>query len=66
MLILGWPGQLAAHSAEESFAMLYLAAYIFLLRVPSEALPMRRGGPGISPKENQSVITLEGNQVRFC
>ena len=45
--------------------MLYLAAYIFLLRVPSEALPMRRGGRGISPQENQSVITLEKNQVRF-
>ena len=26
---------------------------------------MRKGGPGASPKENQSVITLEGNLVRF-
>ena len=58
--------QILDASAAESFAMLYLAAYTFLLRVPSEALPMRKGGPGVSPKENQSVITLEKNQVRFC
>jgi len=29
----------------KSFAMLWLAAYVFMLRVPSEALPMMRGGP---------------------
>ena len=56
--------QIVDTAAVDSFAMMFLAAYRFLLRVPSEALPMRKGGPGISPKENQSAITLEKNQVR--
>jgi hypothetical protein len=41
-----------------SYAMLWLAAYTFLLRVPSEALPMCRGGDGFNPEGAQSVLWL--------
>ena len=47
-------------STRGDFAMLWLVSYIFLLRVPSEALPMRRGGDGfIPPAREQSVLLLE-------
>ena len=42
---------------ESSLAKLWLVAYIFLLRVPSEALPMERGQPGVA-SEGQSVLHL--------
>ena len=49
-------------------AILFLAAYVFLLRVPSEGLPMVRGGAGLESASLQSVISLEGEEVRclFC
>ena len=47
-----------------SAAMLFLAAYVFFLRVPSEGIPMRKGGRGVDVTSTQSVITLEGEQVR--
>ena len=47
---------------EELTAMLFLAAYVFLLRVPSEGLPMVRGGVGSSAA---SSINLEGDEVRI-
>ena len=40
----------------ERFAMLWLAAYVFLLRVPSEALPMMRG---------ESCELTDGHAVLF-
>ena len=44
---------------DDKHAMLWLAAYLFLLRVPSEALPMRRGGGEYVPAASeQSVISL--------
>ena len=43
------------------FAMLCLAAYTFLLRVPSEALPMQRGSASGECNEGQSVLVLEGD-----
>ena len=39
------------------FAVLYLVCYIFLLRLPSEALPMVVAG-GAAEEEQQSVICL--------
>ncbi len=48
---------------ELTFAMLFATAYTFLLRVPSEGLPMRRGGDGYTPVDNeQSLLFLEGGQ----
>jgi len=42
------------------FAMLWLAAYCFLLRVPSEALSMCRGGDDSAATQGmQSVLSLE-------
>ena len=46
---------------EELTAMLFLAAYVFLLRVPSEGLPMVRGGVGSSATAS---VNLEGDEVR--
>ena len=44
---------------EKSMAMLWLTAYLFLLRVPSEGLPMARGGYRTFPENEQSVFYLE-------
>jgi hypothetical protein len=44
--------------------MLFLATYVFLLRLPSEALPMVRGGDGFCEQGRQSVVSLiEGKLV---
>ena len=43
--------------------MAYLAAYIFLLRVPSECLPMIRGGAGVVLAKHKSVISCESGEV---
>ena len=44
--------------------MLWLVAYQFLLRVPSEALPMCRGDPCFNPPPAaQSVVYLDGQGV---
>ncbi len=49
---------------ELTFAMLWATAYIFLLRVPSEGLPLRRGGDGYTPVNNeQSLLFLEGDNA---
>ena len=40
------------------FAALFLVSYIFLLRVPSEALPMRAG-----PVECHSFLVLDGDKL---
>ena len=45
----------------KAYGMLYLAAYAFLLRLPSEALPMRSASPE-SP-DGQSVLRSEGDRV---
>ena len=43
---------------QQSFAMLWLASYQFMLRVPSEAVPMMRGGEAV---QGHSVLTLESD-----
>ena len=48
--------------------MLYLAAYSFLLRVPSEALPMERVASGVSVsivpgQGGKSVISCDSEEV---
>jgi len=43
----------------ESFAMLWLVAYVFLLRLPSEALPMEKGEASELRPGGQAVICLE-------
>ena len=43
----------------QSYAMLWLVAYSFMLRVPSEALPMKRGGDGTT---GCSVIVAESDK----
>ena len=44
----------------ECAAMLFLAAYIFMLRVPSEGFPMCRGCVGPTATTAQSSLYLEG------
>lgn len=58
--------QKALAVSDESMSMLFLAAYVFMLRVPSEGVKMRKGGKGLSHEDNQSVITLENDQVSLC
>ena len=41
------------------FAMLYLICYIFLLRLPSEALPMVVAG-GSADDDQQAMIQMNG------
>ena len=43
----------------EKFAMLWLMAYVFLLRAPSEALPIEKGGPSEALSNGQAVFYLE-------
>ena len=42
------------------FAMLWLMAYVFLLRVPSEALPVEKGEAG-NQSDGQAVFFLEAS-----
>ena len=49
-------------AVEWSLAMMFLATYIFLLRLPSEALPMTVGGIGCG-QGRQSVISLESDEL---
>ena len=42
-------------------AMLFLTSYVFLLRVPSEGLPITVGGNGVCA--GQAVIYLEGDEL---
>ena len=63
--------QLVATAAESAdakrFAMLWLASYIFLLRVPSEALPMRRGGADfLAAADEQSLLFLNHATGELC
>ena len=49
------------------FAMLWLASYVFLLRVPSEALGMIRGGDDyIAKPGEQSVLFLDEGTGELC
>ena len=49
---------------DQHFGMLWLAAYVFLLRVPSEALPMCRGGDGFDPVvPEQSLLYMENDDT---
>ena len=45
----------------KEYGMLYLVAYAFLLRLPSEALPMRSASPEVP--DGQSVLRCEGDWV---
>ena len=42
----------------KTYSLLFLCAYAFLLRLPSEALPL-----AIDGSDNQSVISLEGDNL---
>lgn len=49
---------------EQSFAMLWLVSYTFLLRLPSEALSMCRGGDGfVADASVQSLFWKDGDSV---
>ena len=50
-----------------AFAMLFMLSYVFLLRVPSEALPVRHGQGGsciVTVKEANVILTLARRYVR--
>ena len=54
---------LVTEDFEECYGMLYLITYVFLLRVPSEALPIVRGGDGVADyglSDKKAVLYLEG------
>ena len=47
-----------------AFSMLWLVSYIFLLRVPSEALPITKMQPGDEgANEKQSIIWRDGSDI---
>jgi len=49
------------------FAMLWLVSYVFLLRVPSEAFGMKRGGGDFTPSPiEQSVLSLDDYTGELC
>ena len=47
----------------EKFGRLYVFAYAFLLRLPSEALPIRLGRAGLHVDGETMVLTLARRQV---
>ncbi len=57
-------GAVSKGMEELSMAMLWLASYTFLLRVPSEGLPMCRGGVGYTPLlAEQSLLYMDGDET---
>ena len=64
--------KLLAHGRECSdpdataLAMSFLTTYVFMLRMPSECLPMRVASGNASDAALQSVITVEADQLRLC
>ena len=49
---------------DSNFAVLFLISYVFMLRLPSEALPMVRGSDGLSDHgQNQSTIFMDGDEL---
>ena len=58
--------QKAAKLRDYAAAMFFLAAYVFLLRAPSEGTPMRKGGIDDGAQLHQSVISFEDNEVCPC
>jgi len=52
-----------AQSDGMRWAMLYLAAYVFLLRLPSEALPMVRGCADSLREGHQSVLYMDDDTL---
>ena len=54
--------KLALQQGDKASAMLYLAAYVFLLRVPSEGLPIAKYGSGVGRGEN-SVSWVKDKQL---
>ncbi len=57
-------GAVSKGMEELSMAMLWLASYTFLLRVPSEGLPMCRGGVGYTPLlAEQSLLYMDGHET---
>ena len=49
--------------ASEVMGMLFLVTYVFLLRLPSEALPIVRGGIGWADNGEQAVVYLEDGEL---
>ena len=65
--------QLVATASEshvaQLYAMLWRASYVFLLRVPSEALMMRRGGENVTTGPNEwqkSVLFFDESTSELC
>ena len=56
-------GYLEDPGASEVIGMLFLVTYVFLLRLPSEALPIVRGGVGWADNGEQSVVYLENGEL---
>jgi hypothetical protein len=56
---------IAKNEGDEAAAMLYLAAYSFMLRVPSEGLPMVAGGDPLKALEQgtHSAIAVVGSEI---
>jgi len=56
-----------ADEFDERFCMLFLITYIFLLRLPSEALPIVRGGSGVADygAKHKAVMSLEDNCLQL-
>ena len=51
---------------KRAWVMLWAVAYVFMLRVPSEALPMRWVGEGADVvEEGQACLSLQGNILRL-
>ena len=53
----------SAHEALRPFSILFLLAYSFLLRLPSEALPVVAGAVGAARGTAQATLCIEGPEL---
>ena len=49
------------HAEFRTYSLLFLCAYVFMLRLPSEALPL-----SVSGGDSQSTLSLDGDKVVLC
>ena len=59
-------GRVSSEPDALALAMAYLTTYVFMLRMPSECLPMRVASGRSNDAALQSVITVESDQLRLC
>ena len=54
---------MCSEGLDTAHCMLYLAAYVVMLRLPSEALPIARGANGCASYEHQNILYMDKDEL---